>query len=120
MRTRLRSVSVSCAYMPPKDVLQRCGHTFASTMRLLSLSCVVLLVVFSPCLVRALTVHLVPHTHDDAGWLKTVDQYYLGQDPLSSCDRSHLHHITFFIGTNHHVLPVASILTRPLAGMVIA
>jgi len=27
-----------------------------------------------------LNVHLVSHSHDDVGWLKTVDQYFVGSN----------------------------------------
>jgi lysosomal alpha-mannosidase len=32
-----------------------------------------------------ITVHVIPHTHDDAGWLATFEDYYTGNNRQSNC-----------------------------------
>lgn len=42
-----------------------------------------------PTKANMLNVHLVPHTHDDVGWLKTVDQYFYGGQTSSLLSTLH-------------------------------
>ena len=53
-----------------------------------------------------LTVHINMHTHDDVGWLKTVDQYYVGLN--KTIDSSVVQYILTTV-RHHHTLT----LSRP-------
>ena len=53
-----------------------------------------------------LNVHLVPHSHDDVGWLKTVDQYFVGSNnsiQVRRADSSPA--LAFFDGLPWFVIP---------------
>jgi len=46
-----------------------------------------------------ITVHIIPHTHDDAGWLWTLEQYYLG---TGGCNVSVKNILDHFVESLYH------------------
>ena len=69
-----------------------------------ALCVVICLLLLLPSSQGKIHVHLVPHTHNDVGWLKTVDQYYTGANKVSCSNTAPPHCPSL----SHPLIPLTS------------
>jgi lysosomal alpha-mannosidase len=61
---------------------------------------IMMLFVFSVIKAEIINVHIVPHTHDDAGWLYTMDEYYYGNNNMRKCVKCILDNMLISLAEN--------------------
>ena len=83
---------VTQTFAAPYKAKSSCGYDVRKITPIFSQILLFRIFLFQSCNLGKpdmLNVHLVAHTHDDVGWLKTIDQYYYGCESKFNRNNSH-------------------------------